>query len=122
MEETPPTEESPVEAPKRPMMSLGARLLNVFATPSEVFEEVKLAPPAPANWLTPALLLIVTSWLGTWLVFSQDSIRHQLTELTDKAIQKQIEKTHMSKEQAEMTRKVAEIGKKAGPITAAVVI
>lgn len=35
--------------------SLAARLLNVFAIPGEVFEEIKASPPNAANWLVPAL-------------------------------------------------------------------
>src|SRR6266496_2822642 len=32
------------------------RMLDIFVNPGEVFEEVIAAPPAPVNWLVPALL------------------------------------------------------------------
>jgi hypothetical protein len=102
-----PPETSP-EAPPSPTMSLGGRLLNVFATPGDVFQEVKTAGASTANWLVPALILIAVSWLASWLIFSQDSIKHQLSEITDQAIQKQVEKTHMSEQQAEQARAVGE--------------
>ena len=89
-------------------MSLGGRLLNVFATPGDVFQEVKTAGVSTANWLVPALILIAVSWVAAWLVFSQDSIRHQLSEITDQAIQKQIEQAHMSEQQAEQARAMGE--------------
>ena len=96
------------EAPPPPSMSLGGRLLNVFAAPGEVFQEVKTAGVETANWLAPALILIAVSWAAAWVIFSQDSINHQLSEITDRAIQKQIEKTQMSEQQAEQARAMGE--------------
>ena len=96
------------EAPPPPTMSLGGRLLNVFAAPGEVFQEVKTAGVATANWLAPALILIAVSWAAAWVIFSQDVINHQLSEITDRAIQKQIEKTRMSEQQAEQARAMGE--------------
>ncbi len=91
--------------PKLLATSLPARLLNVFAIPGEVFEEVKASTPSAANWLTPALLFIAIGWMGAWLISSQPAIKQQLTEITDKAMDAQIEKMHMSKEQAEQARR-----------------
>ncbi len=88
-------------------MSLGARLFNVLATPGEVFEQIKETPVSAANWVTPALILIVVSWLGAWLVFSQDFVQQQLREITDRAVEKQVAKQHMSEQQAEQARMVA---------------
>jgi hypothetical protein len=106
-------------------MSLGGRLFNVFATPGDVFQELKTTPVSTANWLVPALMLIVVSWLAAWLIFSQDSIKHQLSEITDQAIQKQIERTHISEQQAEQARAMGEkwagISSKIGAVLAPVV-
>jgi hypothetical protein len=87
-------------------MSLGARLFNVFATPGEVFEQIRGTRVSAANWLSPGLILIAVSWLGAWLLFSQDSIQQQVREITDQAIEKQIQKNHMSDQQAEQARTV----------------
>jgi hypothetical protein len=96
------------EAPQQPTMSLGGRLLNVFATPGDVFQEVKAAKVSTANWLVPALLLIVVSWVASLVIFSQPSINHQLSEITEKAIQKQVERSQMSEQQAEQARAMGE--------------
>lgn len=105
-------------------MSLGSRLFNVLATPGEVFEQIKDTGVSTANWLTPALILMVLSWLGAWLVFSQDSIQQQLKEVTDQAVEKQIAKQHLSEQQAEQARTVAakfgSIGTKLGAYAAPV--
>ena len=111
-------------------MSLAARLSNIFAAPGDVFDEVKSASASVANWLAPAVLLVAVSWVGAWLTFSQPAIQHQLTEVSDKAIQKALEKQHLSKEQAEAAReagaKWAGLGTKimavAGPVLAGILI
>ena len=108
MEEPELTPEAPLDAPEPPAISLGGRLLGVFATPGDVFQEVKTAGASTANWLVPALILIAVSWVAAALIFSQDSIKQQLRETTDQAIQKQIEKTHMGEQQAEQARAVGE--------------
>ena len=84
MEETPPP--VPVENPGAQPTSLMARLFNVFATPGEVFEEVKASSPCNANWLAPALIAVVLSWLAAALVFSLENIKHQLSEISTQAI------------------------------------
>ena len=81
-------------------------MMNVLATPGEVFDEVKQAPASTSNWLVPALLLIVVGWLGAWVIFSQENLMHQLSEITDQAIQKQV--AHLTPEAADAQRQVAE--------------
>jgi hypothetical protein len=102
-----PSEPQP-EAPQPPSMSLWGRLLNVFATPGDVFQEVKDAKVSTANWLVPSLILIVVSWVSSLLIFSQPSINHQLSEITEQAIQKQVERSQMSEQQAEQARAMGE--------------
>src|ERR1043166_4748325 len=108
MDQTSPAPASQPDTPKSPATSLPARLMNVFAAPGEVFAEIRAAPVSAANWLVPALLIIVVGWTAAWLIFSQESFLHQVTEIADKAIEKQIEKTHVGKEQAEAMRQMAQ--------------
>jgi VIT1/CCC1 family predicted Fe2+/Mn2+ transporter len=108
MELPSPPQEAPLEAPPPPAMSLTGRLVNVFATPGDVFQEVKTASVSTANWLAPALILMAVSWVASWLIFSQEAIKHQMSEITDQAIQKQVERTHMSEQQAEQARAMGE--------------
>lgn len=100
--------QSPPDAPPPLAMSLGGRLLNVFATPGDVFQEAKSAADTAANWLAPALILIAVSWAAAWVIFSQDSINHQLSEITDQAIQKQIDAARLSENQAEQAHAMGE--------------
>lgn len=101
--------DSPASAPEAPApTSLLARLFNVFATPAEVFDEVKASPPRSANWLVPTLLLLVVGWLGTWLVMSQDNVKQQISDMQEKQFQKMVEKGRMTQQQLEAQRPMME--------------
>ena len=100
--------ENPPAEPAAPRTSLPGRMLNVFAAPGEVFEEVKSSPPATANWLAPALIFILVGWVCAAVIMSQDSIRRQLGDITSQAIEKQIAKGKIPKEQADAMRQVGE--------------
>ena len=82
MEPVPPTLEPQPAGPPAPGTSLAGRLLNILAAPGDVFGEIKTAPPRVANWLVPAVLFMVLSWLSAGLIFSQPAIRQQISELS----------------------------------------
>lgn len=108
MEPIPPIPEpQPVESPA-PSMSLVGKLMNVIAAPGEVFDDIKAASPRVANWLVPAILLIVVSWISGWLILSQASVQQQISDISNKAIDKQVEKGKLSGTQAEQARAAAE--------------
>ena len=83
-------------------------MANVIAAPGEVFDEVRTSPPSAANWLAPTLTLLLVSWIGAWAIFSQDSIKAQLKDITAKALEKQVEKGKISQQQAEKAQPTAE--------------
>jgi hypothetical protein len=107
--EQPSLSEVQPATPQPPTMSLMARMMNIFAAPSDVFDDIKNSPPSTANWLVPAVVLVVVGWICSGIILSQDAFRHQVSELVEKSIQKQIEKTHMPEQQADMARKMGEI-------------
>jgi hypothetical protein len=90
-------------------MSLAARMMNIFAAPSEVFEDIKTSPPSASNWLVPAVVTVIIGWICSAIVLSQDSFHHQVTDLVEKSVQEQIEKAHMPEDKADMVRKAGEI-------------
>ncbi|HKI69933.1 MAG TPA: hypothetical protein VKA67_10115, partial [Verrucomicrobiae bacterium] len=74
MDEIPPIPESPPPAsqpapPKPAHTSLAARLLNVFATPGDVFAEVKASGPCTANWLVPVLFSALVGVFSAIVIF-----------------------------------------------------
>jgi hypothetical protein len=71
-------------------MSLGARLLNVFACPGDVFQEVKAGPPSAGNWLVPALMLSMMGVVFALIVFSQPAIVQTLKEQQEKTMDQMV--------------------------------
>ncbi len=115
IQETPPPSASLPEAPKPPHTSLAARLLNVFATPGEVFEEVKASGPSTANWLVPVLLSALVGIFAAIVIFSQPAIVQQIREQQTKGLDDRVKAGKMTREQADQAAAVTE--KFVGPTT-----
>ena len=106
-----PSEETSVA----PRMSLGGRLVNVYATPGEVFEQVKAGPPSHANWLVPTVLGCVFAIIYVWVVFSQPSIQQQMRDKQDKQLAQMVASGKIKESQVEDVR--AMMDKFGGPST-----
>lgn len=101
----PPSEPAPAAAPRS---SLAARLLNVFATPGEVFEEVKTSPPTASNWLVPALIGAAIGILMSIVMFSQPAIVQQIHEQQAQAMDQMVKNGKMSQADADRGLEMAE--------------
>lgn len=91
-----------------PPTSLAARLLNVFATPGEVFEEVKAAPATVSNWLVPALVAAIVGVISVFIVFSQPAMLQQIREQQGKMFDSQVKAGKMSRAEADKALATAE--------------
>lgn len=98
-------------------MSLAARLVNVFAVPGDVFEDIRAVPHAAANWLLPALLACVVGVASVIIVFSQPAIHQQVREKQAQAMEKKFEREiqagRMTREKADQA--MATVEKFIGP-------
>ena len=106
MENVPPS--VPVEEIQRPASSLASRLLNVFAAPGDVFEEIRTSAPSTANWLVPVLLACLVGVGYAFAVFSQESILQSLRETQEKAMQQRVDAGKMTRQQADQALSVSE--------------
>jgi hypothetical protein len=97
---TPPPAAAPAAA-SGPRMSLAARLLNVFAIPGDVFEEVKTSPGNMGNWLVSTALLVVAMCLSAWAVYTQPAVKQKMREQMWKSVQVQVDKGVLPKDRAE---------------------
>ena len=102
------TETTPAGPESSSEMSLASRLANIVAAPGEVFDNIKTRPVVAANWLVPAFLFIVLSWISAVVVFSQDSVKQQLNDMTEKAIERQIATGKMTQEEADKARDIGQ--------------
>jgi hypothetical protein len=89
-------------------MSLVGRLMNVFVSPGEVFDDIRGAEHSVANWLVPGVILILVGWLGSAWILSQEPIQQQMREIGEKNIEKQIAKSKVSEQQAQQMRQIGE--------------
>ncbi len=105
METAPPI---PDAGPAPASTSLWSRLMNVFAAPGEVFEEIKSRAPATGNWLAPALILMVAGMISSIVILSQPDIVQQIHEQQQKAFDKQVSAGKMTQAQADQAAAVAE--------------
>lgn len=118
MDDTPPFPPPQPAAPLPPTMSLGARLMNVFAIPGDVFEAVRLRKRSVANWLVPALLTTVVMALMTLVVMSQPAIQQKMREQQEQSLEKMVQAGKLTREQAD--QQLAMLEKFSGPAIKAV--
>ena len=90
----------PVEETQRSPGSLTGRLLNIFAAPGDVFEEIKSAKASTANWLVPILIAALVTITSFVLTLSQPTIKQQIIEMQEKAIDQQVAAGKIKPEQA----------------------
>lgn len=81
-----------LETPPATSPGLFARLANIFVAPGETFAAVKDAPVAHANWVAPAIVFVLVSWLVAGLMFSSENIQQEMREVQRVAMQKQFQK------------------------------
>ena len=94
-------------------MSLAARLLNIFAVPSEVFLDIRSAPHSVSNWLVPIILSSLVGVFSALVIFSQPTIQVQIREQQAKAMDSQVKAGKMTQAQADQSQ--AMIDKFMGP-------
>jgi len=102
---SPPLEPPPTAAPTTP---LSGKLLNIFAAPGEVFEEIKATPPHVANWLVPVLISAIIGVLSTIIIFSQPAIIQQIREQQFKVYEDQVSAGKMTRAQADQIEAMSE--------------
>jgi Yip1 domain len=107
MEPNPPSEGS-IAAPPVSGMSLGGRLMNIFAAPDEVFSAIKIAPASVANWLAPMLIYAVAGVVATFIMFSQPAILQQIHEQQAAALDKQVKDGKMTQAQEDQALQMME--------------
>jgi hypothetical protein len=108
MEQPPSLSEVQPTAPTPPPMSLMARLMNVFAGPGEVFEDIKATIPAVSNWIVPALLFALVGVISSIVIFSQPAIVQQIHEQQAKKMDELVKAGKMSQADADKAAAIAE--------------
>jgi hypothetical protein len=54
------------------------------------------------------------SWVSGWLILSQPAVQQQMREMSDRVVQKLVDKGRITQQQADMQRRGGELGSKVG--------
>lgn len=89
-------------------MSLSDKLVGVFSSPSDLYDNVRQTPPTKSNWVIPTLILVVVGVIMAYLVVSNPTLSDQMkriaSEQMEKGLQKQLAAGKMTQEQANQAR------------------
>jgi len=99
-----PHEQESSFAPEVKPMPFVDKLTGIFASPSEVFENLVKSKISLTDWLIPMLILILISIVSTFLKFGNEQIRDSLIQFQEKRFEQLIEEGKMTEEQAEIAR------------------
>lgn len=86
-------------------MSFTDRLINIYAAPGELFDNVRLTGKTPSNWAIPLILFILIAIGLSQLVLNNPSLNDQLSTMISKRFEESIAKQNMTPEQVEQARK-----------------
>lgn len=91
-----------IPAPKA--QGLGSTMMNVFSSPGDAFEGLRESESKASFWLLPLIILIVLASATTAIMFSNDTLKGQILESRNQAIQKQVDSGKMTQEQADRAK------------------
>ncbi len=99
---------APAEQVKPP--SLTDKIAGVFASPGELYEQVRLAPPAASNWLVPTVLLIIVTIVCSYLVMNNPSLQHQIAVAQQEAFDRLVQEGRITQAQADQQAQYTQPG------------
>jgi hypothetical protein len=93
-------------------MSFTDAMVNVFASPGEVFENVRQTPVTHKTWVVPTVLLVIIGALLAFVIMSNPAVSEQYRQQSkaqmEKQFDKQVQEGKMTQEQADRARAQAE--------------
>jgi len=99
MEETP--QPPPLLETKSAFIRFWSRMLNVFASPNEVFEDIKTHPVNHANWIIPLVISTIIGTIYAFVIFSQPAIMQKTRDQITSGFDKLVSEGKMTQQQAD---------------------
>jgi hypothetical protein len=88
--------------------SLGNTISDVFASPSEVFQNLKNTAPSPILWVAPFIATLLIVVVSVVMIFTNESLKAEMKDVQSKAIQKMVDERKLTQEQADKAEAKAE--------------
>jgi len=90
------------QQPLPPAPSLGTTFMDVFTSPSEVYQNVKGTASTPKLWIVPLMVSILIAIFTTCIIATNESLHSQVIEQQRTALEKQVEKNKVTRENADI--------------------
>ena len=90
------------QQPLPPAPSLGSTFMDVFTSPSEVFQSLKGTASSAKLWVVPLIISILTAILVTSIIATNESLHGQVIDQQRIALEKQVEKNKLTRENADI--------------------
>ena len=91
-----------LDAPKG--QGLGSIIMNVFSSPAEAFSGLRESESRATLWLIPLILLIILASVSSTMMFTNETLKSQILESRDRAVQKQVDAGKMTQGQADQAK------------------
>ncbi|RCK75243.1 MAG: hypothetical protein IGBAC_1379 [Ignavibacteriae bacterium] len=91
-----------LEVPTEQTSSLLTRITNVFASPGELFTELKESKPQTTSWLIPLIISILMAFFVIAAIQLNESLKFQVKEIQAEKMQELVQEGRMTQEQADM--------------------
>jgi hypothetical protein len=89
------------QQPLPPAPSLGTTFMDVFTSPSEVFQNLRGTASSPMLWVVPFIVTLLIVALSVVTIFTNETLKADIKEVQSKAIQKQVDEKKLTQEQAD---------------------
>jgi hypothetical protein len=101
-------------------MPFTEKITNLFASPGELFDNVRDTPNTTSNWLVPLAVFIVVAIAMWQIMLHNPSLLGQLRDQIDKSFQESISQGKMTPDQADQARSMSNPASGLGMILGAV--
>jgi len=81
--------------------SLGDHIINVFSAPGEAFSEVGTSVKKGRFWVPTYFVTMLLAVAITFVIFTNETIKDQVMEAQEKAVQERVDKETITQEQAD---------------------
>ena len=81
--------------------SLETTFMDVFTSPSEVFQKLKNTAPSPRLWVVPFIATLLIVIVSVVTIFTNETLKTEMRDVQSKSIQKQIDSKKLTQEQAD---------------------
>jgi hypothetical protein len=89
------------QQPLPPAPSLGTTFMDVFTSPSEVFQSLKGTNSSPMLWVAPLLATLLLVIFSVVTIFTNETLKTEMRDIQSKSIQKSVDENKLTQEQAD---------------------